>query len=196
MKKRIRNVLLSILGVFLVLVLALGIIIWYRFRSPAAMKRQGWDYCDSIGSRMTVDPDKESYIDSIIFSVHDYSMIRLETDSVINKGNIVVSIYILENYHPSKSITDVVNGNEKKLINEYKIEESGCEVYDFSDYGIGNYLIVLGWGDKDTDAYCDYTLKDNLYIWQSRYNSLISEYPVLKKIRCGYGSFEGDYIDM
>lgn len=188
MKKRILKIIAIMLGMLLLLVLAGGFWIWFNFRSPEAMKRQGWDRCNSFGGRMSAEVGEEYFDDNFIFAIDEYSMCRLETDSMINKGSIIVSIYRLEDYDDSITISNV-RDEQKLLLHEYVIEESAIDIFDFSEYDDGGYFINISRGSEDTDAYCDFTFKTNLYIWQSRYNSLVTEHPKLKKILDIFGIY-------
>lgn len=188
MKKRVLKTIAIMLGMLLLLVLAGVFWIWFNFRSPEAMKRQGWDCCNSFGGSMNSVPGEQNFDTSCMFVIDKYSMYRLETDSVINKGSIIVSIYRLEDYDDSITLSNV-RDEQKVLLHEYVIEESAIDIFDFSEYDDGGYFINISRESEDTDAYCYFTFKTNLYIWQSRYNSLVTEHPKLKKILDIFGIY-------
>ena len=189
MRKRITKIVIATLIFVLVAVLIIAIRLWFHFRSPEAMERMGWDHADGSGSTMIIKPNKENYGSGVIFPYREESIYRLETDCQINDGKIIINIYKLINY--DKSQLGNIDEEQKKLTHQYIVYESGCHIFDMSEYEEGNYWLHISWEGNEADLTCTWILKENMYVWQKRYNQMLLSFPWLKKWHGPYGSSAG-----
>ncbi len=194
MRKRITKIVIATLIFVLVVVLIIAIRLWFYFRSPEAMERMGWEHADGSGGYMSVKPGEKSFDGKIIFGQHEDSLYRLKIDCEIESGALVIETFKIKDYDPLQGL--IVSDEQKELVEKFEIKESCERIFDFEKYEVGNYLITIDWKGDDAYIKCSWTLENNLYVWQSRYNSFIITHPWVKeKIRGGYGIHEGDYVD-
>ena len=192
MRKRVIKIVLSTLALLLVIVLIIAVRLWFYFRSPEAMERMGWDHADSVGSCVIVKPGGENFTDKCIFGIQEDYQFRLYIDCEIKKGTLVIETFKIKDYEPQQRLS--VSEEQKELIERIEIKESCENYFDFEKYEVGNYLLFISWEGEDAELTCDWALKQNMYVWQSRYNSFIFNYPwVGEKFGDGYGF--GDFVD-